>query len=117
MNILIVEDNLTIRQLIRRMVGATTNQFFECEDGSQALEAYRRHQPDWVLMDVVMSETDGITATREIHEAFPQAKIVIITNYDDDDLRQAATEAGACGFVLKENLFEVLTLMQSHRAH
>ena len=113
MNILIVEDNQTIRQLIRRFVGAATNQFFECEDGSQALEAYRRHQPDWVLMDVVMSGTDGITATREIHQAFPQAKIVIITNYDDDDLRQAATEAGACGYVLKDNLLEVLSLMQS----
>jgi two-component system response regulator DegU len=117
MNILIVEDNVTIRQLIRRMVGAAKNTFFECEDGSQALEAYRLHQPDWVLMDVMMNETDGITATREIHQAFPQARIVIITNYDDDDLRQAASEAGACGYVLKENLLEVLTLMQSPGAH
>src|ERR1044071_1712865 len=117
MNILIVEDNITIRQLIRRFVGAATNQFFECEDGSQALEAYRRHQPDWVLMDVVMPGTDGITATREIHQAFPQAKIVIVTSYDDDDLRQAAAEAGACGYVLKENLIEVLTLIQTTRSH
>jgi CheY-like chemotaxis protein len=117
MNILIVEDNRAIRQLIRRFVGAATNTFFECEDGSQALDAYRLHQPDWVLMDVMMPGNDGITATRAIHQAFPQAKIVIITSYDDDDLRQAAAEAGACGYVLKENLHEILTLMQTHKSH
>jgi CheY-like chemotaxis protein len=117
MNILIVEDNRTIRLLIRRFLAAATNTFFECEDGSQALDAYRLHQPDWVLMDVVMPGTDGITATRAIHQAFPQAKIVIITNYDDDDLRQAAAEAGASGYVLKENLLEILTLMQASKPH
>lgn len=117
MNILIVEDNRRIRQLIRRLVGAAANTFIECEDGSQALDAYRLHQPDWVLMDVMMRGTDGITATRAIHQSFPQAKIVIVTSYDDDDLRQAATEAGACGYVLKENLLEVLTLMQSDKKH
>jgi CheY-like chemotaxis protein len=117
MNILIVEDNRAIRQLIRRFVGAARNTFFECEDGSQALDAYRLHQPDWVLMDVMMPGTDGITATRALCQAFPQAKIIIITNYDDDDLRQAAAEAGASGYVLKENLFEVLTLMQTDKSH
>lgn len=117
MNILIVEDNRAIRQLIRRVVGAATNTFFECEDGSQALDAYKQHQPDWILMDVVMSGTDGITATRALHQAFPQAKIVIVTSYDDDDLRQAAVDAGACGYVLKENLLEVLTLMQTNKCH
>ena len=114
MNILIVEDNVAIRQLIRRLIGAATNQFYECEDGGQALDAYRQHQPDWVLMDVMTRGTDGITATREIHQAFPQAKIVIVTNYDDDDLRQAAAEAGACGYVLKDNLFEVLDLLRAN---
>jgi two-component system, NarL family, response regulator LiaR len=117
MKILIVEDNQTIRQLMRRFIGAATNTFFECEDGSRALEAYRLYQPDWVLMDVVMPGTDGITATRAIHQAFPQARIVIITSYDDDDLRQAAAEAGASGYVLKENLVEVLTLLQTDRRH
>jgi CheY-like chemotaxis protein len=113
MKILIVEDNQTIRQLIRRFVGTAVNTFFECEDGSQALDAYKQHQPDWVLMDIMMPGTDGMTATRAIHQAFPQAKIVIITSYDDEDLRQAAADAGAYGYVLKDNLLEISTLMRT----
>ena len=110
---MIVDDNKTIRQLIRRFVGPGRNKFVECENGREAIEAYRLHRPDWVLMDVMMEGIDGLTATREIKDAFPEAKIVIITSYDDDDLRQTAAEAGACGYVLKENLMEVLTLMKS----
>ena len=117
MTVLIVEDNAKMRRMLKSLVADLASAVHECSDGAEALAAYAVHRPDWVLMDVMMSETDGITATREIHQAFPQARIVIITNYDDDDLRQAATEAGACGFVLKENLLEVLTLMQSDKSH
>lgn len=50
---------------------------------------------------------DGITATRRIVQTFPTARIVIVTHYDDVRLRNAAREAGACGYVLKDNLIEV----------
>ena len=54
-----------------------------------------------------MKTADGIAIAGQLYAAFPEAKIVIVTNYDDADLRQAAREAGACGYVLKENLLAV----------
>jgi DNA-binding NarL/FixJ family response regulator len=60
-----------------------------------------------------MKEVDGITATREITAADPHARIVIVTNHDDPGLRDAAERAGACGYVLKENLLEVRRLLQT----
>jgi DNA-binding NarL/FixJ family response regulator len=110
MTLLIVEDNPGMRRVIRSVVGDLAS-VFECSAGENALAAYRRHSPDWVLMDIKMGAMNGITATRSIKAAFPQARIVILTNYDDAELREAARRAGACGYVLKENLIEVRRIL------
>ncbi|MGH9845430.1 MAG: response regulator transcription factor [Blastocatellia bacterium] len=107
MKLLIVEDNQSVRRVIRSIVASLADEIFECEDGADALPAYTEWAPDWVLMDVAMKNVDGITATRNIRAQYPDAKIIIVTNYDEADLRESAREAGACGYVLKENLFEV----------
>jgi DNA-binding NarL/FixJ family response regulator len=62
-------------------------------------------------MDIVMKKVDGLEATRQIKSVWPDAKIVIVTSYDDDELKQASTEAGACAYVLKEHLFEIRSLL------
>jgi DNA-binding NarL/FixJ family response regulator len=64
-------------------------------------------------MDIAMKDLDGISATRQIKAAYPDAKIIIVTGYDEAELRQAAREAGACGYVLKENLIELRQRLQS----
>jgi DNA-binding NarL/FixJ family response regulator len=53
-----------------------------------------------------MKETDGITETKQIVDSSPDAKIIIVTDYGDDELRQNAKSAGTCNYVLKENLSE-----------
>jgi DNA-binding NarL/FixJ family response regulator len=63
-------------------------------------------------MDVSIVPMDGITATRHIVETFPSARIVIVTQYDDARFRAAAQEAGACGYVVKENLFDVRRFLE-----
>jgi CheY-like chemotaxis protein len=112
MTILIVEDNPTVRRLIRRATSDMADQIFECEDGADALAAYVEHRPDLVLMDVRMPRMDGLTATRLLVSHDPNAKIVIVTDYNDDGLRAAAREAGACGYGLKHNLTELDTVLQ-----
>jgi DNA-binding NarL/FixJ family response regulator len=82
-----------------------------CADGADALAAYERLQPDWVLMDVEMKGVDGITAMRQIRAAYPQARTVIVTDYNDGERRRAAYEAGACGYVVKENLLDILDIL------
>jgi DNA-binding NarL/FixJ family response regulator len=56
---------------------------------------------------------DGIQATRQIKAADPAAKIVIVTDYDDDALRAAAMRAGACGYALKDNLLDLVRLLEA----
>jgi CheY-like chemotaxis protein len=111
MTILIVEDNDSMRQMIKKLLGDLTEAFEECVDGAQALATYRRYLPDWVLMDIKMKEIDGLNATTQIKSAFPNARIVIVTGYDDIRLREAALIAGACAYVHKENLLELRQIL------
>ena len=107
MNILIVEDNPAVRKLIRRAISYLATEVNECEDGADALSAYATHQPDIVFMDIRMGRTDGLCATKEILKSYPQAFIVIVTDYDQEDLRNAAFAAGAKGYALKDNLLSL----------
>lgn len=106
-NLLIVEDNPSMRRLIKSVVEDLVVCVHECEDGSEALAAYEKCLPDWVVMDVEMKEKDGITATREIMETHPEAKILILTKYDSGRLRERAELAGASKFILKEDLLTI----------
>jgi CheY-like chemotaxis protein len=104
MKILIVDDNPRSRKMIRKYLRASNAEIAEREDGSEALSAYYEFSPHWVLMDWEMKKVGGLEATREITQRFPQAQILIVTNYDEKDLRQAAFEAGAKGYILKDDL-------------
>lgn len=114
LTILIVDDNAAMRRMIGRIVKDYAGRIYECSDGSQALKAYKENHPDWVLMDIEMKEKDGLTATEEILTNFPKAKILIVTKYDDEGMRNAARCAGACGYVLKENLLDIRGIISSH---
>jgi two-component system response regulator DegU len=107
MKILIVEDNPTVRRLIRRATSDIADGVVECEVGADSLDAYIAHRPDIVLMDVRMSRMDGLTATRRLLCEYPAAKVIILTDYNDDELRSAAGEAGAYAYALKHNLTEL----------
>jgi DNA-binding NarL/FixJ family response regulator len=106
MKILLVEDNADMRQVLRQML-TDLGEVYECDNGEDAFLAYTQHQPDWVLMDIKLGRTNGIAATSAINAAYPEARIVMVTMYGDEELREAARAAGACGYVLKENLEEV----------
>ena len=95
-------------RLLRRELLDSAIAIWECADGADALAAYADRQPDIVLMDVGMPRMDGPAATRQIREFHRGARVVIVTDYDDEDLRKAALEAGAHGYVLKQNLSPTL---------
>lgn len=113
MTVLIVDDNPSVRRLLRRAILGDANSIWECSDGADVERAYAENKPDIVLMDVRMQRVDGLAATRTLRRADPDAKIVIVTDYDDDDVRRAASEAGASGYILKQNLTELAQLVRS----
>jgi CheY-like chemotaxis protein len=115
MKILIVEDSPQMRQMIRDVVADLAEDVTECADGAEAAASYAAQQfsgDDRVLMDLEMPGIGGLEATRRIRAAFPDAQIIVVTQYDDQHWRTAATEAGACGYLLKENLLELRRMLK-----
>src|ERR687892_371686 len=80
----------------------------EASSGREAVERARRLAPDVVLMDVRMPELDGIGATRELTRAAPNARVLILTTFEQDDYVFGALRAGASGFLLKRSRPEEL---------
>jgi len=109
---MIVDNSDDVRRILRTVVADLADPIYECRDGNEAVDAYVAHRPDCVLMDLSMTPMDGITATRNIVRMFPEARIVIVTQYDDARLRQAAQQAGATGYVLKDNLLDVRRFLE-----
>ncbi len=104
MKILIVDDSPVMRQTIRSIVTTPEDETAECSDGASVVSVYNSFLPDWVLMDVKMSLTDGIQATRNLKAAHPDARVAIVTNYSDQEFREEARAAGADEYFLKDNL-------------
>jgi two-component system NarL family response regulator len=111
MKILIIEDNEQMRKALKSFVMDLAEGVYECSDGAQALNAYAQHRPDWVLMDVEMKDVEGFGATRQIKAHYPQARIMLLTNYDDADLREKARLAGACQYLVKEDLLTLRRIL------
>lgn len=103
--IILIDDHRRVHQAISEMLS-----FFDdielLAQGSNGLEAIslcRQHQPDIVLMDVVMPVMDGVEATRRIIKAQPQIKVLALSSFKDQDTARAMLEAGAVGYVLKDS--------------
>jgi len=101
--VLLVDDHA----MVRRGLGAFLSIYpdlqmvGEAESGAEALDQCARLQPDVVLMDLMMPEMDGATATAELRRRFPQLKVIALTSFREDDLVQRVIQAGAIGYLLK----------------
>ncbi len=102
--LLIADDHLLVRQGLRAILEGESDLEVagEARDGHQALALAQELLPDVVLMDIKMGDWDGVTATRRIRAAAPSTRVVVLTNYDEDELVFAAIRAGASGYLLKE---------------
>lgn len=72
-------------------------------DGREALRLVALHSPDVALVDVSMAGWDGVTLAREMSRAHPSLKIVAVTRHDDGGFVRKMMDAGACGYVVKQN--------------
>jgi|SRR5882757_4599743 len=115
MKILVADDDIRVRKVIALAVRDISDEIFECGDGREAEETYAAHLPDWVMMDLQMPVVDGIAATRRIKSSYPDARIIIVTTYESNLLRETARSAGACAYVLKENLSELRQIILKQR--
>ena len=79
----------------------------EAHDGREVLPAADMHHPDIVLMDIRMPRLDGIAATAALRAVHPEARVLVVSEHDQEDIRQAAGRAGAAGHVRKDDLTEL----------
>jgi two-component system response regulator DegU len=109
MLVLVADDNPEMRRVIRQYLESLHPglQIIECSEGGDAVFQYAHHKPELVLMDIRMEPTDGLAATASITQQHPEARVCIVTNFDDQDLREAARSAGACGYVTKDRLSDL----------
>ena len=108
--VLIVDDDDLMRAGLRGVLAsdAAIEVVGEANDGRDAVYRTRLLRPDIVLMDVRMADLDGISATRDLLDAFPDVRVVIVTTFEQDDYIFGALRAGASGFLLKRTKPEEL---------
>lgn len=101
--ILVVDDHAVIRSGLRKflMVNRDLEPVGEATDGVEAVRMVDLYKPDVILMDLMMPEMDGITATREIRRKYPPARVIVLTSFSDADLVHGALQAGAIGYLQK----------------
>lgn len=108
LRVLVVDDNPLVRRTIRDVLEEDLAvEILECCDGDEVLARYEAFGPDWVLMDIRMARVDGIAATAALRAAHPEARILVVSEHDQDDIRRAARRAGAEGCVGKADLLEL----------
>jgi DNA-binding NarL/FixJ family response regulator len=101
--VLLVDDDHLMRAGLRAVLSSddSIDVVGEAENGRAAVVSARRLTPDVVLMDVRMPDLDGISATRELLAETPEARVAILTTFEQDDYIFGALRAGASGFLLK----------------
>jgi DNA-binding NarL/FixJ family response regulator len=116
LRVVLVDDHDLLRRGIKTMLEseADIEVVGEASDGAHALPLVEEALPDVVLIDVIMPNKDGIEATREIKEAFPNVGVVVLSGHDERQFLFDALKAGASGYILKTaDLEEVVATVRS----
>lgn len=112
--ILVVEDSSMMRRVIVKTLRDAGHEIVgEAANGVDALELYDQLHPDLVTMDITMRGMDGITAAREIMSKDANAKILILSNMDEEKYRDEVDRLGAIGLVNKHKPDQILALVGS----
>lgn len=102
--LLIVDDHAIVRQGVSMFLKTEPSIQIvgEAEDSQDAIDKAKSLSPDVILMDLVMPGEDGTTAIAELKRCSPEVKIIVLTTFDDEQKFQAAMQAGADGYILKD---------------
>ncbi|VVB88341.1 Chemotaxis protein CheY [uncultured archaeon] len=118
MKLLIVDDAPYVLKALSDSLGAHGHEVYGAGNGEEALEKYNEINPDIVLMDVLMPKLDGVSATRNLIERDPEAKIIVVTAVGKHGLEKECIKAGASGFIMKpfktKDLLKIINSLGEH---
>jgi CheY-like chemotaxis protein len=110
--LLIVDDHANARELIRSFLNIPGMTFQESASGREAIAHARDFKPHWVTVDIKMPGMDGFETIKGIKEVHPDARVIIVTSFNEPQFRDRAHSAGAVGFILKENLLALRLFLE-----
>lgn len=103
--ILIADDHAVVREGLRALISYEPGMTVvdEAKDGVEAMFKARKHEPDVILLDLVMPRQDGLETINQLQAEMPDARILVLTSYAEDDKVFAAIKSGALGYLLKDS--------------
>ncbi len=105
MNIIIIDDDHLVVNSLKTIIAAKGIEVLAVGyDGLQAINLFEKYRPDIILMDIRMEKMSGIDATKKILSIDPNAKILLITTFQDDEYINEALSLGCKGYILKQNI-------------
>ena len=115
MKIVIADDDIFVSGALKTILEASGKITVAAtgSDGTEAVDLYRVYQPDVLLMDIRMKEKSGLDASAEILEEFPDAKILLLTTFSDDEYIVKALKLGAKGYLLKQDYASILPALEA----
>ena len=115
MNIIIIDDDVLVTTSLKIILEANENINIIAvgHDGSEAVELYEEHKPDLVLMDIRMKEMSGLEASEKILAYDNQAKILLLTTFNDDEYIINAINLGVKGYLLKQDYDDLLPAIKA----
>lgn len=116
LRILIADDHAVVRRGVRGLLRAQRGWrvVSEAANGREAVEKAKKLKPDLAILDISMPDLDGLQVTRQIREALPNAKVLILTMHESDQMVRRVLGAGAHGYVLKSDLAACLVKGVKH---
>lgn len=115
MNIIIVDDDCLVSGALKTILEVNGDIRVTAigADGREAIELYRKFRPDVLLMDIRMKEMNGLDAAGEILREFPDAKILLLTTFSDDEYIIKVLRLGAKGYLLKQDYASILPALRA----
>lgn len=110
MDVLIVDDDCLVAGALKTILEASEDFHVPAcgSDGKDAISLYRQYGPDVILMDIRMKEMSGLDASAEILKEFPDARILLLTTFSDDEYIIKAIRLGAKGYLLKQDYQNII---------
>lgn len=115
MKLVIIDDDCLVSGALKTILEMNPDILVSATgtDGTDAVNLYREHLPDILLMDIRMKHMNGLEATAEIRKEFPDAKILLLTTFSDDEYIVKALQLGAKGYLLKQDYTNLLPALEA----